>query len=81
VTLDGIAHRLQSIQAKHGPRSVGIHSNVCSAGVMLRDAFMYAIGSPMRFSNATIDRPGRPISMPQASQPAQEISEGSTERL
>ncbi|RPH54910.1 MAG: hypothetical protein EHM84_00675 [Lysobacterales bacterium] len=33
--LDGVAHRLQSILAKHGPRSVSIYSNVCSAG---RDA-------------------------------------------
>ena len=48
---------------------------------MLRDAFMDAIGSPMRFTNATIDQPGKPIAMPQASLPAQEISEGSTERL
>ena len=65
--LDGIAHRLQSILAKHGPRSVAIYngtfSNFCPAGVMLRDAFMDAIGSPMRFTNATIDQPGKPIAM------------------
>jgi anaerobic selenocysteine-containing dehydrogenase len=30
---------------------------------MLRESFMDAIGSPMRFSNATIDQPGKPISM------------------
>jgi anaerobic selenocysteine-containing dehydrogenase len=30
---------------------------------MLRDAFMDAVGSPMRFTNATIDQPGKPISM------------------
>ncbi len=30
---------------------------------MLRDAFMDAIGSPMRFTNATIDQPGKPIAM------------------
>ncbi len=41
----------------------GTFSHFCSAGVMLRDAFMDAIGSPMRFSNATIDQPGKPISM------------------
>jgi hypothetical protein len=64
---DGIAHRLQSILAKRRPRSVAIHngtsSNFCPAGVMLRDAFMDAIRSPMRFSNATIDQPGKPIAM------------------
>jgi len=65
--LSGIAADLQRILAQHGPRSVamygGTFSHFCSAGVMLRDAFMDAIGSPMRFSNATIDQPGKPISM------------------
>jgi anaerobic selenocysteine-containing dehydrogenase len=65
--LAGIAGDLQRILAQHGPRSVAIYggtfSHFCSAGVMLRDAFMDAIGSPMRFSNATIDQPGKPISM------------------
>ncbi len=41
----------------------GTFSHFCPAGVMMRDAFMDAIGSPMRFSNATIDQPGKPISM------------------
>ncbi|MGB7903828.1 MAG: molybdopterin-dependent oxidoreductase [Steroidobacteraceae bacterium] len=65
--LTAIAADLQRILAQHGPRSVamygGTFSHFCSAGVMLRDAFMDAIGSPMRFSNATIDQPGKPISM------------------
>ena len=65
--LTGIADELKRILAQHGPRSVamygGTFSHFCSAGVMLRDAFMDAIGSPMRFSNATIDQPGKPISM------------------
>jgi len=65
--LTGIAADLQRILAQHGPRSVamygGTFSHFCSAGVMLRDAFMDAIGSPMRFSNASIDQPGKPISM------------------
>jgi anaerobic selenocysteine-containing dehydrogenase len=65
--LAGMAGDLQRILAQHGPRSVamygGTFSHFCSAGVMLRDAFMDAIGSPMRFSNATIDQPGKPISM------------------
>jgi anaerobic selenocysteine-containing dehydrogenase len=41
----------------------GTFSHFCPAGVMIRDAFMDAIGSPMRFTNATIDQPGKPISM------------------
>jgi len=65
--LDGVAAGLSRILAAHGPRSVAVYagtfSNFCPAGVMLRDAFMDAIGSPMRFSNATIDQPGKPIAM------------------
>jgi anaerobic selenocysteine-containing dehydrogenase len=62
-----VAGRLQAILAAHGPRSVALYggtfSQFCPAGVMLRDAFMDAIGSPMRFTNATIDQPGKPIAM------------------
>lgn len=58
---------LTRVIAAHGPRAVamysGTFSHFCPAGVMLRDAFMDAIGSPLRFSNATIDQPGKPISM------------------
>ena len=65
--LDEIAVRTRDILDRHGPRSVamygGTFSHFCPAGVMLRDSFMDAIGSPMRFSNATIDQPGKPISM------------------
>ena len=65
--LTGIAADLGRILAEHGPRAVamysGTFSHFCPAGVMLRDAFMDAIGSPMRFTNATIDQPGKPISM------------------
>lgn len=65
--LGGIAGALERVLAAHGPRAVatygGTFSHFCPAGVMLREAFMDAIGSPMRFSNATIDQPGKPISM------------------
>ncbi len=65
--LGGIAGELQGIINRHGPRSVamysGTFSHFCPAGVMLRDAFMDALGSPLRFTNATIDQPGKPISM------------------
>jgi anaerobic selenocysteine-containing dehydrogenase len=64
---DGVAEKLRSIVAANGPRSVamysGTFSHFCVAGVMTRHAFMDAIDSPMRFSNATIDQPGKPIAM------------------
>ena len=64
---DEVAARLKALIDKHGSRSVAIYggtfSNFCPAAVMARDAFMDAIGSPMRFSNATIDQPGKPIAM------------------
>ncbi len=66
-SLAEISHQLQHIIEQHGPRSVamysGTFSHFCPAGVMMRHAFMDAIDSPMRFSNATIDQPGKPIAM------------------
>ncbi len=65
--LDEVANKLDAIIKKHGPRSVamysGTFSHFCVGGVMTRHAFMEAIDSPMRFSNATIDQPGKPIAM------------------
>ena len=62
-----IAARLTEIIEEHGPRAVamysGTFSHFCVGGVMTRHAFMDAIQSPMRFSNATIDQPGKPIAM------------------
>jgi anaerobic selenocysteine-containing dehydrogenase len=67
VALDGVGQALARILAAHGPRALamysGTFSHFCPAGVMLREAFMDAIGSPMRFTNATIDQPGKPIAM------------------
>jgi anaerobic selenocysteine-containing dehydrogenase len=58
---------LARVRERHGPRSIamysGTFSHFCPAGVMLRDAFMDALGAPLRFTNATIDQPGKPISM------------------
>jgi len=66
-SLDEIAEKLRQIIEQHGSRSVamysGTFSHFCPAGVMTRHAFMDAIDSPMRFSNATIDQPGKPIAM------------------
>ncbi len=64
---DEIAAQLARIIDQHGPRSVamytGTFSHFCVGGVMTRHAFMDAIGSPMHFTNATIDQPGKPIAM------------------
>ena len=64
---DEIAARLAKIINEHGPRSVamytGTFSHFCVGGVMTRHAFMEAIDSPMHFTNATIDQPGKPIAM------------------
>lgn len=65
--LDAIGERLRRIIDRHGPRSVamytGTFSHFCVAGVMTRHAFMGSLGSPMMFTNATIDQPGKPIAM------------------
>jgi anaerobic selenocysteine-containing dehydrogenase len=65
--LTSVTEKLQSILGTYGPRSVamysGTFSHFCVAGVMTRHSFMDAINSPMRFSNATIDQPGKPIAM------------------
>ena len=62
VALEGVGQALSRILAAHGPRSVamysGTFSHFCPAGVMLREAFMDAIGSPMRFTQRH-DRPAR----------------------
>jgi anaerobic selenocysteine-containing dehydrogenase len=65
--LGEISRKVQEIIAAHGPRAVamytGTFSHFCPAGVMTRQAFMDAIGSPMRFTNGSIDQPGKPIAM------------------
>jgi len=67
MALEEIGRKLQDIISEHGPRSVamynGTFSHFCPGGVMMRHAFMDAIDSPMRFANATIDQPGKPIAM------------------
>jgi len=65
--LGEISRKVQEIIAAHGPRAVamytGTFSHFCPTGVMTRQAFMDAIGSPMRFTNGSIDQPGKPIAM------------------
>ncbi len=65
--IDAIGERLRKIIDQYGPRAVamytGTFSHFCVAGVMTRQAFMGGLGSPMMFTNATIDQPGKPIAM------------------
>ncbi len=65
--VDAIGERLRGIVDRYGPRAVamytGTFSHFCVAGVMTRHAFMGSLGSPMMFTNATIDQPGKPIAM------------------
>ena len=64
--IDEIAGRVQAILARDGPRSVAMYTGtgVVShpAGPPLAKAFFRAIGSPMVFSAATIDKPAANIS-------------------
>ena len=61
-----IGERLTAIVAEHGPRSVALYMGngliACSGtAAPMGSALMDAIGSPMRFTPATIDKPGKPI--------------------
>ncbi len=65
--LDEIAATLGRLIAEHGPRSVALYAATYTfpypAGRAMAMALMDAIGSPMRFTSATIDQPGKPMSM------------------
>lgn len=65
--IDEIAARLQEILARHGPRAVAIYTGTYAymypAAAPVAMAWMNAIGSPMRFAPATIDKPGKGIAM------------------
>jgi anaerobic selenocysteine-containing dehydrogenase len=61
-----IAERLRGIVDEHGPRSVALYVGTSIAGkspaaLRMTEAFMDAIGSPMRFTANTIDQPGKMI--------------------
>lgn len=60
-----IAARLQAILDKHGPRAIASYTGTCAsrnpAAKPLLNAFMNAIGSPMRFDSNTIDQPGKAV--------------------
>jgi anaerobic selenocysteine-containing dehydrogenase len=63
--IDEIATRVQRILDEHGPRSVAIYTGTYSfpypAAAPVAFAWMNAIRSPMRFTSATIDQPGKMI--------------------
>lgn len=63
--IDEIAERLSEIIERHGPRSVAVYTGTFSfpypAAAPMAMAFFDAIGSPMRFTSATIDQPGKLI--------------------
>jgi anaerobic selenocysteine-containing dehydrogenase len=60
-----IAEKLSRIVAEHGPRAVASYTGTFSlpypATIPVAMALMDAIGSPMRFTSATIDQPGKMI--------------------
>jgi anaerobic selenocysteine-containing dehydrogenase len=63
--MNEIAERLLVLLDRHGPRSVAAYFGTYVIGSMatspMANAFMDAIGSPMRFTPNTIDKPGKPI--------------------
>ena len=62
-----IAARLQSLLAQHGPRSFAFYSGTQIAQTCLAEplfgAFMASIGSTMRFSPVTLDKPGKALAL------------------
>ena len=63
--MDEIAAKVASIVERHGPRSVALYTGTFSfpnpASAPLATAWLNAIGSPMHFTSATIDQPGKMI--------------------
>ena len=64
--MDEIAAKLQAIVARDGPRAIAMYCGTAlyqiPTAVPIANAWMDALGSPMRFSSGTIDQPGKPIS-------------------
>lgn len=63
--LDEVTQKLQRIIAEHGPRAVATYAGTYiftyPATQPVSTAWMNAIGSPMMFTSATIDQPGKTI--------------------
>ncbi len=64
---DELADRIADIVSRHGPRAValyiGTHGYNNFAAATFANAFMDAIGSPMKFTSVTIDQPGKAVSL------------------
>ena len=60
-----VAERVQAILDAHGPRAIATYNGTFSFGypasVPMAMAWMDAIRSPMRFTSATIDQPGKMV--------------------
>ncbi|GAB4152909.1 MAG: molybdopterin oxidoreductase family protein [Sphingomonadales bacterium] len=65
--MDEIATKIQAIIDEFGPRAIAAYSGAFGHLYLLPEALcrsmLGAIGSPMAFTNAAIDQPGKPIAM------------------
>lgn len=65
--IEDMADRIAAIVDRHGPRAValyiGTHGYNNFASSAFANAFMDAIGSPMKFTSVTIDQPGKAVSL------------------
>lgn len=65
--LDEIAERLRVLLDRYGPRSIALYAGTYAfmypIATPMAMSWMNAIGSPMRFAPATIDKPGKGIAM------------------
>ncbi len=63
--MDEVAEKLRAIIERYGPRAVATYAGTFiftyPATQPVSTAWMKAIGSPMMFTSATIDQPGKPI--------------------
>jgi anaerobic selenocysteine-containing dehydrogenase len=65
--MDEMAAKVADLVARHGPRSVaiyvGTHGYNNLAASAFGNAFVDALGSPMKFNSVTIDQPGKAVSL------------------
>jgi anaerobic selenocysteine-containing dehydrogenase len=65
--MDEVAEKLSGLLSRHRPRSIASYQGNSMIGnpvsALMLGAFMDAIGSPMRFSSITIDKPGKQIAL------------------
>jgi len=63
--MDEIAEKTQVLLDRHGPRAIALYLGTCGllnpTSGPLAGAWMHAINSPMFFTTATIDQPGKPM--------------------